>query len=551
MTGLLPVTGALATGVGAGAAIAAFAAPATAWASPAATASAGLTSSGSPADGTTGTTTPPTIPGVGTTTTTPPTTAPPSPSTTSPSSSGSGSGGSGGVPKVPTGGPPTTKPGATPPPPPDPKPILTAVDADMTQLTAISEYPQAVSDVSAQQQAVTAAEAGVQSAQVALYLTQQTENAASQREQFASTRLEHLAIAAYIGMGYATPAAGPQGVGGGLTTVNTPGGLTGSAAADAQEMLRLVAQHVRREVAATRRSLDEAKKTTQQAAAGVAQAMAGVDAAQAALQASQAALAVLTKAATVPGVAAQIGLLGLPSVGGAPGGSSPSTTAPTQSGAAGSGGQPMPGAAYAAATKPATPVSPTILGTPLLSAADLAGWYASTGQTPNITVPMQQLATYYEQQGAATGVRDDVAFAQSIVETGYFTFPAGGQLTGKDNNFAGIGACDSCSHGWSFPDANTGVAAQLQLLESYARPDVKSPLLGSAGVGGCCPDWMALAGKWATSKVYGISIMTVYQQMLAWAIPEHLTAAGLTAPAAPAVSEGPSLANLPGSGSSH
>jgi hypothetical protein len=62
---------------------------------------------------------------------------------------------------------------------------------------------------------------------------------------------------------------------------------------------------------------------------------------------------------------------------------------------------------------------------------------------------------------------------------------------------------------------------------------------------------MALAGKWATSTVYGISIMTVYQQMLAWAIPQRLTAAGLTAPVAPAVSVGPSLAALPPGGSSH
>ena len=42
-----------------------------------------------------------------------------------------------------------------------------------------------------------------------------------------------------------------------------------------------------------------------------------------------------------------------------------------------------------------------------------------------------------------------VAFAQSILETGYFSFPGGGQLVPSDNNFAGIGACDSCAAGWA------------------------------------------------------------------------------------------------------
>ena len=523
---ILPVTGALVMGVGAGAAAASVGLPAQ--------------------------TSPPTVPGIGgTTTTTPPTTAPPSPPTTAPS--GSGSSGGGGQPNVPTGGPPTTappKPGTPPPPPPDPKPILTAVDADMTQLTAIAEYPQAVNSVSVQQQALTSAEAGVQSAQVVLYLTEQTEAAASQRVESASTRLAHLAIAAYIGVGYATPAAGPQGLQGGITTINTPGGMTGSVGTDAQEMLRLVAQHVREEVAGTRRGLDRAKKATQQAADGVSQALAGVAAAQASLQASQNALAVLTKAATVPGVAAQIGLLGLPVVDGSAPGAPSSTSTTTASRTAAPKGQPMPGAAYADASKPAAPLAPTILGAALLTPQELAAWYTSTGHTANTTVPIAQLAADYATAGQATGVRFDVAFAQSVVETGFFSFPAGGQLTGADNNFAGIGACDSCSHGWTFPDAQTGVSAQLELLEAYAsRTPVSTPLIGSVGVGGCCPDWMALAGKWATSTVYGISIMTVYQQMLAWAIPQRLTAAGLTAPAAPAVSQGPSLAKLPASGS--
>ena len=44
----------------------------------------------------------------------------------------------------------------------------------------------------------------------------------------------------------------------------------------------------------------------------------------------------------------------------------------------------------------------------------------------------------------------------------------GAQAT--DNNFAGIGWCDSCPHGFDFPDAETGVRAQMQLLRIYVDP---------------------------------------------------------------------------------
>ncbi|MHB1929503.1 MAG: glucosaminidase domain-containing protein, partial [Acidimicrobiales bacterium] len=183
---------------------------------------------------------------------------------------------------------------------------------------------------------------------------------------------------------------------------------------------------------------------------------------------------------------------------------------------------------------PADPSGPTILGPPAITAGELAAWYASTGQHAHVTVPMAQLAADYLRAGARTGVRADLAFAQSIVETGYFTFPAGGQLTGRDDNFAGIGACDSCAHGWSFPGAYTGVLAQMQLLEAYAslRP-VATPLVGSAGIGGCCATWTDLAGHWATNPWYGEAILNVYARILDWVFPRRLVEVGLEPPSVP------------------
>ena len=88
-----------------------------------------------------------------------------------------------------------------------------------------------------------------------------------------------------------------------------------------------------------------------------------------------------------------------------------------------------------------------ILGEQQLTAAQLVAWYRSTGSAANVGVSIEELVDHYLTEGAAEHVRGDVAFIQSIVETGYFSFPGGGQVGSGDHNFAGIGACDSCTHG--------------------------------------------------------------------------------------------------------
>jgi hypothetical protein len=362
------------------------------------------------------------------------------------------------------------------------------------------------------------AEAGLRAATTTRAQAGSVQLAAETQVSRATDRLRHLAVAAYMGLGDVTPVTGPiQSAGAG--TVTSPGDET--AAADAQELLRLVAERDRENLTATQRSLQLDKRSAATAGQGVAQAQATVAAAEAALAASQQTLALVTRAATTPGLAAALNLFNVDG--------QVSTAAATVG----------PDATQPDATQPdaattAVAASPTILGPPVLTGAEIAKWFASTGKTANTTVPMPQLAQDYQQAGQQTGVRDDLAFAQSIVETGFFSFPTYGQLTPTDNNFAGIGACDSCAHGWSFPTAQTGVSAQLELLEAYASPTpVQTPLLGPVGVGGCCPTWIALAGKWASSLVYGISIMTIYHQMLSWVIPQRLVAVGLLAPPKP------------------
>ena len=81
-----------------------------------------------------------------------------------------------------------------------------------------------------------------------------------------------------------------------------------------------------------------------------------------------------------------------------------------------------------------------------MSAADLASWYRATDATPNLSneLTIDGLAQLFIEEGAAESVRGDIAFAQAYLETGGFDFPSNGQVSADDNNFAGLGACDSC-----------------------------------------------------------------------------------------------------------
>lgn len=203
-----------------------------------------------------------------------------------------------------------------------------------------------------------------------------------------------------------------------------------------------------------------------------------------------------------------------------------------QTGGTGTGAAPAPGnLSYLTAG------GPTILGPSVLSASQIAGWFVSTGAVANAAVPIAQLARDYIAAGKRTGVRGDVAFAQSVLETGYFSFPDNGEDPGGYNNFAGIGACASCKHGWEFSSALAGVLAQESLLGEYAGVVPQSGPEGQPkrlsedfGVTGCCRTWMSLSGVWASNPNYGYDILLVYKEMLDWVVSQELQTTGLVSP---------------------
>ncbi|MGD0810523.1 MAG: glucosaminidase domain-containing protein [Acidimicrobiales bacterium] len=191
---------------------------------------------------------------------------------------------------------------------------------------------------------------------------------------------------------------------------------------------------------------------------------------------------------------------------------------------------------------------PTIFGSSLLSASQIAAWYESTGAVPHTTIPLAKLVKDYIKAGKVTGVRPDIAFAQSMDETAYFSFPAYGQDPPGYNNFAGIGACNKCKHGWNFPNAMSGVLAQDTLLESYATPSQLSSAdegqTETPGVAGCCTTWISIGGIWSTNPSYGFEILGIYNEMLAWVLTSELQQLHLVAPGKPGV---PGTAVLPAS----
>jgi hypothetical protein len=171
-----------------------------------------------------------------------------------------------------------------------------------------------------------------------------------------------------------------------------------------------------------------------------------------------------------------------------------------------------------------------IMGDSRLTAAQVAAWFRSTGLVAHLAnaTTIDDLATMYIEEGAAEHVRGDIAFAQAIIETGSFGHAV-------DNNFSGIGACDSCTSEISFPTPRDGVRAQIQLLRSYADPDSRASqlahppepaLFGGTVAGaaasfdsfsykGAAPTWNVMGkGKWATDPDYAPKVLDIYARMV-------------------------------------
>jgi hypothetical protein len=185
-----------------------------------------------------------------------------------------------------------------------------------------------------------------------------------------------------------------------------------------------------------------------------------------------------------------------------------------------------------------------VMGPSLLTAAQLAAWYhRHSGNSPKIPAlgnDVGRLAQVFIDEGNAEGVRGDIAFVQSMLETGWLGF-AGSQITPYAYNYAGIYAFDGRA---GLPNVNPcvdptpgpsrcmgtpqhGVLMQIQLLRSYADPSVKNKpgrlISAPSDRAGLAPLWEYFGGHncpcgkliWASADDYGLTIIRMYSGALA------------------------------------
>jgi Mannosyl-glycoprotein endo-beta-N-acetylglucosaminidase len=164
-----------------------------------------------------------------------------------------------------------------------------------------------------------------------------------------------------------------------------------------------------------------------------------------------------------------------------------------------------------------------VMGQSSLGAEQMAGyfWAHQPPGSPCVTVSIEELTAYFVWYGNAENVRGDIAFAQALVETGWFRYP--GSVECWQNNYGGF-------DGTSLPDADTGVRAHIQHLRAYADPSATTctqpplatpcadPRFDFVSPKGKAPDWNDMGnGNWAAASNYAATVLTVYNEMRAYA----------------------------------
>ena len=187
-----------------------------------------------------------------------------------------------------------------------------------------------------------------------------------------------------------------------------------------------------------------------------------------------------------------------------------------------------------------------VMGPSLLTASQLAHWYSLHHGSVQPRIPafsgypkndVAALAQVFIDDGKKEGVRGDMAFVQSQLETGWLGF-VGSQVPPDAYNYAGINATDNraplanCKHGDTPPSRcmgtpQRGVLVQIQLLRSYADPSAATLpgrlIYAPSDRAGKAPLWEYFGGNncpchkliWASANGYGIRIIQMYSQALA------------------------------------
>ncbi len=140
---------------------------------------------------------------------------------------------------------------------------------------------------------------------------------------------------------------------------------------------------------------------------------------------------------------------------------------------------------------------------------------------PQLNCSVDELVELYWTEAGREGVREDIALAQAIIETGFFRFT--GDVKPEQNNFCGLGTTGGGVEGAYFDEPETGVRAHIQHLLAYTTKkhpsteivDPRYELAHSIRMErGLVDKWSGLNGTWAMGSQYCEKIMRIYQTML-------------------------------------
>ncbi len=129
---------------------------------------------------------------------------------------------------------------------------------------------------------------------------------------------------------------------------------------------------------------------------------------------------------------------------------------------------------------------------------------------------LREFCQLYCDEAVAEGVSPEVAFCQTMCETGWLKY--GGDVKPEQFNFAGLGAVGEGANGATFENVQIGIRAQIQHLKAYAcdddlnnecvDPRFKFVKRSSAKY------VTSLSGKWAADSMYGIKITGFIDRLL-------------------------------------
>ena len=163
-----------------------------------------------------------------------------------------------------------------------------------------------------------------------------------------------------------------------------------------------------------------------------------------------------------------------------------------------------------------------IMGTARATEAQMQAYIRKVA--PGVPKSVIDMIPFYLSEGRAEGVRGDIAFAQSCLETGNFTFK-GSAVTLSQNNFAGIGVTRNGMKGNSWPTPQLGIRAQIQHLKAYASTqELKGQCVDPryTYVEKGCAEYVEHLGiqenpkrkGWAAGKDYGAKILDILDKIL-------------------------------------